>query len=68
MYYLSSLALCAAAPTSSQETDIMKEIMDRGPVQGMVSLEYDILIIEIIKVCNVLVSKYEKTQIAFHSE
>lgn len=55
---LSSLALSAAALTFLQETDIMKEIMDKGPVQGMVSLEDDNIIIEIIEVCNVLVSKY----------
>lgn len=39
MYYLSSLTLSAAALTSPQETDIMKEIMDKGPVQGMANLE-----------------------------
>lgn len=53
----SSLALSVAAPISSQETDIMKEIMDRGPVQGTVSLKDD-NIIEVIRLCNDLVSKY----------
>lgn len=54
---LSSLALSVAALTSSQETDIMKEIKDRGPVQGTVTLKDD-NIIEIIRLYNDLVSKY----------
>lgn len=45
----------------------MKEIMDRGPVQGTVNLKDD-NIIEIIRLCNDLVSKYQKTQIICHSE
>ena len=53
---LSSLAPSLAALTSSQETDIMEEIKERGPVQGMVSLK-DNKIIEIIRLCNDFVSK-----------
>lgn len=54
---LSSLALSVAALTSCQETDIMKEIKERGPVQGMVCLKDD-SIIEIVRLCNGLKSKY----------
>lgn len=48
MYFLSLLSLLLLP--SPQETDIMEEIMDKGPVQGMVSLKDVNIVIEIISV------------------